>query len=568
VDDRSDFPLHVWTHLGGRLRVGGANSLAPRIRNKLEQAQGPPCFSSHDGKLRVWWVRADERAAQSVTQLLERLKKNEKERTVLLLDQRVSRGNASYDATAFEAKFRKNHPKIALRLISSYSSGGAVLPKSIPTLDTLRGELWGSAGGPWPQMSRPRDKADHRLEAVDLVKPATSESEVHLLVSGAGFEMADEVGGFGMPATCRVIDSLCRDANRLGIVPAFRDRAADHHFRRPAAVRCAANLPCVEIDYFATAGDVSLEATNFDEWWNQVLLAARTRPAKGEPLGDDFASRAGPETEIRLRDLFRHALLESDWSHLEQCIYASVLPFDGWISTNYTQFADRAIALTASLQGPDIYRWQIAASGSEAMRLACRFMHPSKEHDPDSRILFKIHGDISRVDTMTLAGLDKEAESPFYVRLAALHQLYLAARDYVADRLRRNPGAKLVVHVVGHGLQDSMLNRTLTDILMGAQRAGHDIEWRRVDWSDDASQQRLDDALKRGLRRDQVDWLGKLEGGKLERATKFERRKYCTTAARYLASWGRELSAAAPASVPDQLTQYITLDPADIERRD
>jgi hypothetical protein len=339
-----------------------------------------------------------------------------------------------------------------------------------------------------------------------------------------------------------------------------------------------------------------LEATDFDEWWNRILSAVLAGLIQRDgPMGDDLRNRDAFATEVWLRDLFRQELLTSDWNHLEQCIHACTLPFDGWISTNYTHFADRAIHSARSRsdsgdhgQSPS---WLVAASGSEATRLLSDLMHSPalplrwgpvagsaarKSPDRTSRVLFKIHGDIARFDTMTLAGLDKEVGSPFYVRLEGLHPLYRAARAYVADRLERKKRAKnarLVLHVVGHALRDSMLNRLLADIVIDAHRAGSAIEWRRADWNGSTASSKVSDALDRGLWPEQ---RAKIEAIELEEkvARHFVRRKYTTTAARYLASWGRALSIV-PEEVSDPngdqqdtlVSKFVKLDQRDVERR-
>jgi hypothetical protein len=344
--------------------------------------------------------------------------------------------------------------------------------------------------------------------------------------------------------------------------------AAKGHFPFPTGV-------CSDVETLSLIPDKNV-GRDFDEWWNRILSAVLTGLTQPDaPMGDSFRNRQSLETEIWLREQFRQELLASDWNHLEQCIHACTLPFDGWISTNYTHFADRAIHAVGTRGENSAPSWFTAASGSEAMRLLSDFMHSETESgkrrasDP-SRWLFKIHGDIARFDTMTLAGLDKEAGSPFYVRLDALHPLYLAARAYVADRLRRKTDAKLVLHVVGHALRDSMLNRLLADIVIDARRSDRAVEWRRADWNVKVANCPMSEALARGIRTDQLSAIQSVE----KERGRDDFRGYRTTAARYLASWRRVLMTPAdPRESPKAraerenrlLLNFVNLDRRDVE---
>jgi len=168
--------------------------------------------------------------------------------------------------------------------------------------------------------------------------------------------------------------------------------------------------------------------------------------------------------ERRLREAFRRSLLRHDWGHMNQSLAAARLPWHAWLTTNYTQFANRAIALFDGAEQDARGVWRIIATAAEARVLAREGL--DGQDGRKYRYLFKLHGDIAHLQTMAIAGHDKDSFSPLSMPMEDLYQVYASAERFLMDSLDVAKAQLMVWHIVGHGLQD----RRLCELLRRASR--------------------------------------------------------------------------------------------------
>ncbi|MEM8933050.1 MAG: hypothetical protein AAGE94_17825, partial [Acidobacteriota bacterium] len=207
----------------------------------------------------------------------------------------------------------------------------------------------------------------------------------------------------------------------------------------------------------------SAEARELDGFWD-LLLEQATRDLVGvdqearRSVKEDVVSR-----EHGMREAFRMSLFRHDWGHLNHCLDAARFEWHAWLSTNYTRFADRAVELDLASQKRDqtVRSWRTVASLDEARWLQRELLH---QGDVDvRRTLFKLHGDITHLQTMAIAGHDKEIATPLLVPVDSLHEIYTVATQYLTRTLRQLTRGETpercatVFHVVGHDLKDEML---------------------------------------------------------------------------------------------------------------
>jgi len=208
LDDRNRFALHVWRYVSHSLGFGigdvERNGILRRGRRVSETwiEEGEPIRSDED-RLRIWWSRADGGWRKGLDAVLTKI--DRREEVLVLVDVHGEVGS-SYDwqeaCRHLESKGKVRPLKILV--VSAYTSADSV----------------GTAGGVREILPKSRETL-HRV--ADLVGHAASasvptENVLHVLVTGAGFEIRGERGGFGMPLTAELLEEMgppfCRRGQR------------------------------------------------------------------------------------------------------------------------------------------------------------------------------------------------------------------------------------------------------------------------------------------------------------------------------------------------------------------
>jgi hypothetical protein len=507
VDDRSRFPLHVWRYVSRSLGFGAGDVDADGTRRGEGDGgerwleKGAP-LDSEDANVRVWWVGADARWPTMLAAVLANV--GPADGVLALIDVHGERGSG-YDfervcEALAEDQRRRNPPyRLDAHVVSAYYPGVRVpvdgppvpvLPKSRETLHALT----------LPLLQPPGKDPDHGTR--------------HILVTGAGFEVRGKLGGFGLPPTNELL-------GQMG-APFYLDDPPPPGERRP--IRLKSGLPEKEDDPlpFPVPDDsqwgtrdqhriITARAArrDLDGYWD-CLLEAEQLTTVGSIMPDDQEERedekaAALQRERSIRESFRRAILQHDWGHMNQSLTAAGLPWHAWLTTNFTHFANRAVDL-ANRRGA---RWRIIATETEA-RILLREDVTRFGHGPH-RWLFKLHGDIAHLQTMAIAGYDKDVFSPLGMPMENLNEVYNAAQRFLIYSLRGkwpsegSPAAAtggdldVVWHIVGHGLLDRNLRRLLlrcADIL-GIERQAF-VLVNRVPTEPD---RQLRSSLKKDLRR-------------------------------------------------------------------
>jgi hypothetical protein len=440
IDDSGRFALHVWRYLTGCLGFGigdvGVDGkwYGPAEEGTAWIAEEP--LVSDDGAHRLWWICADDGTLERLASIFGKL--DTRCRVYALVDLHGKRGS-SYHAGVTYCHLETRG--CLIHQVSAYHAGiteegkTPVLPKSRETLRRMIREL-GIA---------PKD--------------ARAPSGVrHILVTGAGFEVRGDHGGFGMPLTRQVL-------HEMG--PPFYDSqgppSGDPTDIALSPIENAFPIPTSGIWDGATRADVieGFAQGNLDNYWDVLLgeelqnllsLAAQVPAQKREARKVRALWR-----ERRLREAFRRSLLRHDWGFMNQCLDAARLPLHAWLTTNYTHFANRAVSLYDDDRS--LGMWRIVSTAAEARPLA---REDTGAPDQTARYLFKLHGDIAHLQTMAIAGYDKDLFSPLSMPVEDLYEIYAAAERFLIESLREAKELSLVVwHIVGHGLQD----RRLCDLL-------------------------------------------------------------------------------------------------------
>jgi hypothetical protein len=245
----------------------------------------------------------------------------------------------------------------------------------------------------------------------------------HILVTGAGFEFREDQDAPGVPLTYDIM-------------------AAELVWPDWAAYR----VRWIEVS----------ENASLDEFWNQVLACVKPLSfnADGEKSVSVKDRAIAYERQRELRDRFRTAIARHDWGSMRQSVDAARLDWCLWLSTNYTRFADRAV-----FEVNDSRPWRRIAHSREADDVLARQsleLESLQRLWKDHRLLIKLHGDITHVETMALAGYDKERLSPLLFKTDGIHLMYRVAEALLSGAL--TGGSKEVHwHIVGHALQDKPL---------------------------------------------------------------------------------------------------------------
>jgi hypothetical protein len=408
---------------------------APEIWISLDKP-----LSTSDGRVSLWWVDAGDDWKERIETIAN---ESPESRLMYLVDVHGRRGS-SYSAEQVCGYLKKQPTKSDLYLVSAYYSGNRidereVLPKTRDTLKVIRSEIY------------PQAESKTLVKAVDVY---------HVLVTGAGFEIRAEGGGFGLPLTKTLLESMDHPFVYAGPQgPGSIHLKHDKGFPRPVGSIWDDKTFQKAIRDAASSGDL-------DGYWDILLERELMREIEYET-----ASEAGTDAteltreqqklralfhETRMRDAFRRSMVDHDWGYLGQSIVAARLGWVAWLTTNYTQFSDRAIALAPKKEGDLLGRWHVVSSAAEA--------RTTTREDPwavpqPKRYLFKLHGDIGHLHTMAIAGHDKDTFSPLSVPMEDLYQIYASAHRFLADAIDElDPEKSLVMwHIIGHGLQDRKL---------------------------------------------------------------------------------------------------------------
>lgn len=419
---------------------------------------------SADGEIRFVHIHAD----RHVEERLRRLPHAAFARALALVDRRSE--DSGYDATKVcDALVGRGVEDKHIWPVSAYHSD---------PLKTSRGLLPTRRKGP-----RLLDALERELQAGPPSAPPWTWSEdptraLHVLITGAGFEIREHPRQAGLPATWQLMAELERWPAELEFkqtkpvsggdgfpLPGDRGRYPADHWER--------------IQKHAKKGE--LDAL-WDElfWGLQHLEPARQTVGRGvQP--DPLAVR---QIERDLRVAFREVLLRYDWGLMRQSLDAASLDWGCWLSTNYTHHADRAIDVgrfrkekAESPEGSPARPWEVlslASSAAELLRMAALEPDALRARVQRARLLFKLHGDLAHVETMAIAGHDKRYASPLRLQVDPLYQLYLAARDTLIRALERRSGP-VIWHLVGHDLKDQRLLEIIGEVVGRSRGLRHEF---------------------------------------------------------------------------------------------
>ncbi len=477
VDDNPRFALHVWRYLGCPIGFGTG-----KVADIRETTEPQPPLLTTDQLTAVWWVPAADNVWRDA---LSNVLQNDKVKTgycLVIVDVRGRSQHSTGDASQSSDRYRLKKAcqyleeflrgdKRELLIVSSYGSRPEqsqqlqpVLPKSRETLLRIRAWLEELDKSSQDVMeSAPYARSEkNRVEDGDAV---------HILVTGAGFEIRTEVNSiarnttqFGLPNTDTLLKKMgypfidywemkeCEDGFPI---PAF---LADFRPRHKALESFAINR-------------------RLDDYWDYILSEASRGTHASVMKGGEDREQLKIEIatlEYRMREAFRSIIKSYDWGYLNQSLDAAKLNWSTWLTTNYTGFADRSI----ELENPNANgqrgqgRWQTIASSSEAQYVLMRELHQGKRNQTvPVRYLFKLHGDAAQLRSMAIAGHDKEFSSPLSFAVDTLNYVYLAAERHLSQLLSSNKDARVVWHLVGHALKDRMLQKLIQRVcLLGPAR--------------------------------------------------------------------------------------------------
>jgi len=427
LDDMSRFAGHVWQYLAqgmgfgiGRMSDDGRGEGADELT--LQERKPLPIPS---GEARVRWINAG--ASSWYKDLQAALKVIADKPSCFLVDVRgpIRASRAGYRwEDAVRLVWEGPQPDATIFLVSSYLTGTRLFRSTREEEFVIRPKSWKT------------------LEKVArLVHTQTGKlTGLHILVTGAGFERAQDLGGahgMGMPSTHDILE---RGWNGCGYGDSFERNGY------PIPRKLVRGWRAEELKALRKAA----KAGNLDVYWNEalrlVLERARRSSRKTEVRDQKIAASL---EEYKVRETFRQAFLNYDWGHLNQALDAAALGWTAWLSTNYTSFADRALVLAERSDKPG---WAIVSTSNEAIQLSRNILHGDKR----GPVLFKLHGHIEHLLTMAIAGHDKELYSTLSLPVDSLHEVYTAAELFLKRRLEIHK-SRVVWHIVGHSLRDALL---------------------------------------------------------------------------------------------------------------
>lgn len=476
VDDISRFPLHAWRYLSRSIVYGignvpdsgrSADDEGPTdLRAELTGRTG---LRDATGDLVIRWVPLDGRGWTQ--RLRVRILNSERGRRRFFVDVRGPYVSASSSYRVDDALVLLKNGGVDLeeevRLVSSYETGShtfgdlrlAIHSKTAETLEETALSCRGAVPAGAPE-SPPADP------------------DLHILLTGAGFEVRSitPLVSLGIPSTRKLL-GRCLTALHHGVEPAELDNK--RMFPLPPGEMASSPLW------------KAAEAKNLDRYWDLLIsrglsdLSANTSPDGAE---DEKVKLDALALELKMREAFRQSFLEHDWGFLNQTLDALSLPWDVWLTTNYTRFVDRSVALLEATTGsrePGDGRdsgksfWRIVSTSNEAASLLKEVLHGEDPARPNRRLLFKLHGDLGHVSTMAIARHDKDVSSPFAVPIDSLHWVYVAFEQYVTRliecRVRGSKNCRVFWHIVGHSLYDRLLLRKMEQVFDRTDASRHRI---------------------------------------------------------------------------------------------
>lgn len=469
LDDRIRFALHAWRYLSRSVGfgIGLVPGGGPTGRTAHERLETPA------GDAVIWWISARDAGTleapgtwigEQLTEVLREAK--DPERRMFLVDVRgESTARVEFWRLALktldERGIRPDPKKIWL--VSSYGTGkveyGAasfpIYPKSSETLQRLAERIW-----------RPR-----------VTRPAEPQNTFHFLVSGAGFELKKKIQfpicPLGVSRTPELLEKAYKDDVWQRPPSSEAKSNSEDHLPLPPLVLHGRD------DYSNCLGRAY---QGLDQLWD-ILLEIILREAQQSRRNERSSIQKITMlmAEQAARESFRTAFFGDDWGDLAQALDATALPWNAWLTTNYTHFVDRAVALHNGWPEGNAVpppAWRILSIASEAEHLLRRmFFGDAVKTDLQAgasgrpeRFLFKLHGDLGDLSTMAVAGQDKELFSRMTAQIVDnLHWLYEAANAWL-EQLLKVEEARAFWHIVGHGLKDETLVRTLERVVESTKK--------------------------------------------------------------------------------------------------
>lgn len=514
VDDSARFAWHAYQFLGMQLglRIGSYSRkhLQPPLKDTPHSNGEARPLVSDDGMFATWWVNADQpNWSTDLRAKVDEFAKN-KIPWVAVLDVWVPVGRRNegqagqsepgYNASeALDVIVQACSPRDVaqlfddhVRIVSSYRGGhigyplgkpAEYLPIRAKSLEVLRS-------------IRRRHLDTVVTKRLNRISRATNQrdDELSVLVTGAGFEVeptgVDEAG-----QGKRVAQSGIRPADELALaaVKGLLNEGAGDANVSPSLSRLERQLGLNAAggpEKFRT----EVQNIGLDRAVDKVLALLKAKP-------DTFYEDTQPEdkasnyrVEYAFRRSLRDAIENDDFGHLPQTVQAVRVDWDCWLTTNYTKFCDRALALSREArragtgndarsrqaggrgktrpnnQAPENH-WKIISTPHEANDYLGRVRFSSRNvtdnNTSDERYLFKLHGDIAHIHTMALAGADKEQQSPHAFRVDSISRLYVAAIHYLHDLFATEDGA-IYWHIVGHAMNDPLLTNLIAEATLDA----------------------------------------------------------------------------------------------------
>ncbi|MFY9820687.1 MAG: hypothetical protein WAM82_04845 [Thermoanaerobaculia bacterium] len=463
ADDRQEFPSFCWRFLTRAIGLSSPDSELP------EEA-----LSSPDGALTLHFVRLDdgkESQQQDLLDLILGLSREKESKVFAIID--VFAGKR-HDAKQLAAALTKHGAEEAMltparrggdfsfQLVSAYPFNPQefgvthIETKSLDFLERLR----------------------TRIVEPEIRHKNPEELKVrHILVSGAGFEMRNSAFEPGLDSTLEVMMAM----------PAPFARATSGQGESEQIVlqpRSGYHFPVPQIIANDHPLAIAAKEGNLDDYWDRLIKWHLEYLLKQEQGFEQAPNSSREERkrslvlrEMELRDAFRRAFLRLDWGFLDQALHAAKLGWHAWLTTNYTRFADRAVDAVDAVASKGSVKWRVLSSVSEARALSRTVLGVEAR---TGRRLFKLHGDLAHLQTMAIAGEDKDSYSRLPFPVDKLHWIYDAATQYLQATLSEARDFNGVAwHVVGHALWDSPLLDLMREVSKQIRRRGGKPTWQR-----------------------------------------------------------------------------------------
>lgn len=505
IDDSVRFAFHVWRYLSRNIGIGSEDeSIA---KNFWTDSRTPKPMETADGEAAVWWVNGNSEWNNSLRLVLDSMASGPR---LFLVDMRGKppRSRKEETTTRLQDDTIRRLGKAVLSWLmgAPATSGDSVMMVSSYETGTVSPDLGPLKSKPVRiEPKSPDTLAKLKLKVKELLDSDTAASAkgngastngeprklIHILVTGAGFEVShDAVGTFGLPPTPVLLENMEIPFRHIDA----RDYDIDGETGVPQRVEAACSELAPgecgilkrtlkqndenELPRFVMRGEagqivVGAASKNLDLWWNSLIeMKLQATASSFEPRLRSREKMAASTREREMREAFRRVILKYDWGYMNQSLLAAKMRWHSWLTTNYTRFADRAIAL--SYPEP----WQIISTSIEALSLSRQILHEGNEPDgsPNSpRYLFKLHGDIAHLQTMATAGQDKEFFSSLSVPVDSLHQVYSAAETCLGRYIQRLREYRVVWHIVGHGLNDRLLLQLIAEVCVQARPRSTDF---------------------------------------------------------------------------------------------